>query len=263
MSSILLVEKPGKIRVCIDLRKVNDRTKKDAYPAPHIESILSQLHNTFFITSLDLKDAFWQIPLQKASREKTAFTVPGRPLYQFKVMPFGLCNASQRLCRLMDRVIPSRLREHVFVYIDDLLVCSSDFDSHLQHLTEVATCLSNAGLTINLEKSKFCQREVRYLGFIIDQGELRTDPQKVQALLDFPVPTTAKQLRRLLGMCGWYRRFLPNFATVTSPMTDSLRKGKAFKMLSEAIEAFETLKEELTSPKVLINPDFRKHFFAV
>lgn len=260
-SPIVLVEKPGKDRLCIDFRKVNSRTKKDAYPSPHVEGILSRLRDTFFITSLDLKDAFWQIPLQKESREKTAFTVPGRPLYHFKVMPFGLCNASQRLCRLMDRVIPSRLRENVFVYIDDLLICSPDFNSHIQHLMDVANCLTEAGLTINLEKSKFCQSEVRYLGFIIGQGELRTDPAKIQSMLDFPIPVSAKQLRRFLGMSGWYRRFLPNFATITAPLTDCLKKGKVFKLSDEALRAFESLKHELTSPKVLINPDFGKHFY--
>ncbi|XP_017486925.1 PREDICTED: RNA-directed DNA polymerase homolog [Rhagoletis zephyria] len=150
-SPIVLVEKPGKKRLCVDMRKLNESTKRDAYPTQHVEGILSRLRETYFISGIDLKDAFWQIPLESSSREKTAFTVPGRPLYQFKVMPFGLCNASQRLCRLMDKVISSRLREHVFVYIDDLLICSPDFDSHLVHLAEVAECLAGAGLTINLE----------------------------------------------------------------------------------------------------------------
>lgn len=124
-SPVTLVRKETKNRLCLDARKVNMRTIKDAYPLPHIEGILSRLQDTKYISAIDLKDAFWQIPLERKSREKTAFTVPGRPLYQFTVMPFGLCNAAQRMCRLMDKAIPAVLRNHVFVYLDDLLVVSA------------------------------------------------------------------------------------------------------------------------------------------
>lgn len=113
-SPMTLVQKTGKDRACLDARKVNERMVKDAYPLPHIEGILSRLQDTQYISAIDLKDAFWQIPLEKESRKFTAFTVPGRPLYQFTVMPFGLCNAAQRMCRLMDKVIPARIREFFF-----------------------------------------------------------------------------------------------------------------------------------------------------
>ncbi|XP_055840084.1 uncharacterized protein LOC129907754 [Episyrphus balteatus] len=124
-SPVVLVRKPGKNRLCLDYKKVNAKTKKDAYPLFHIEGLLSRLPDTHFISSVDLKDAFWQIPLEKSSREKTAFTVPGMPLLQFTVMPFGLCNAPQRMVRLMDKVVPHQLREKIFPYLDDLLVVSS------------------------------------------------------------------------------------------------------------------------------------------
>ena len=114
-------------RLCLNARKLNALTVKDAHPLPHIEDLLSRLGDTHYISSVDLKDVFWQIPLDQASREKPAFTVPGRPLHHFTVMPFGLCNAAQRLCRLMDRVIPAALRERVFVYLDDLLVVRQTF----------------------------------------------------------------------------------------------------------------------------------------
>lgn len=146
-----LVRKPGKNRLCLDARKLNERTIKDAYPIQNIEGILSRLEDTYFISSVDLKFAFWQIELDPNSRPYTAFTVPGRPLYQYVVMPFGLCNAAQRLCRLMDKVIPEELKTNVFVYLDDLLVISSDFESHMDLLEEVAKCLKQANLTIGLK----------------------------------------------------------------------------------------------------------------
>ncbi|XP_059222537.1 uncharacterized protein K02A2.6-like [Stomoxys calcitrans] len=135
-SPIVLHRKPGKNRLCLDSRKLNAVTEGDAYPLPHIDGILSRLPKAEFISSLDLKDAFWQIPLDESS----------------KVMPFGLCNAPQTMCRLMDRVIPASLRAEVLVYLDDLLVVSPTFDRHLEVLKEVAKCLRNAGLTINTNR---------------------------------------------------------------------------------------------------------------
>lgn len=121
-SPMALVRKSnGKAR-CLDARKINTLTKKDAYPLPLIEGLLSRLDQTKFLSCLDLKDAFWQIPLEPESREKTAFTVPGRPLYHFKVMPFGLCNSPHTMCRLINKVTPHKLHQNVFVYLDDLLI---------------------------------------------------------------------------------------------------------------------------------------------
>lgn len=266
-SPVVLIKKQNedgtvKHRFCLDSRKVNALTKKDAYPMPHINGLLSRLSDTYYISSVDLKDAFWQIPLERQSREKTAFAVPGRPLYQFKVMPFGLCNAAQRLCRLMDKVIPARLRERVFVYLDDLLVVSPDFETHITILGEVAECLRKAGLTINVKKSKFCFKELKYLGFIVGGGKVKTDPAKVEAVVDFPVPKNPRQVRRLLGLAGWYRRFIQNFSTLTAPLTDTLKKKKEkFVMTAEALTAFKALKDALTSAPVLSRPDFSRRFF--
>lgn len=261
-SPIVLVKKPGKVRLCLDSRKVNEVTIKDAYPLPHIEGILGRLPRAEYISSLDLKDAFWQIPLEVNSREKTAFTVPNRPLYQFTVMPFGLCNAPQTMCRLMDKVIPYHLKEQVFVYLDDLLLISDNFDSHVSLLSEVAQHIRKAGLTINISKSKFCLREVRYLGYIVGNGVLKTDPGKVEAITNYPAPKTVRQLRRFLGMTGWYRRFVSNYADVTHPLTDLLKKSKSFTWTDDAQKAFDMLKQKLTTAPFLANPDFKKPFIV-
>ena len=126
---IVCVRKPsGKLRFCLDARKLNDVTVKDTYPLPYINRILGQLSGTRYLSSLDLSDAFWQIELEAASRPKTAFIVPGRGLFQFKRMPFGLCNASQTLCRLMDKVLGVDLEPRVFVYLDDIIVMSQTFE---------------------------------------------------------------------------------------------------------------------------------------
>lgn len=245
-SPVVLVKKSnGKVRLCLDSRKVNQATKKDAYPLPLIDGLLGRLNETKFISSLDLKDAFWQIPLALESRDKTAFVVPGRPLYRYKVTAFGLCNAPQTMCRLMDKVIPYRLHGKIFVYLDDLLIISATYDE----------------LTINVEKSHFLLREIKYLGYLVGEKGLRADPTKVDAIVDFPQPVSVKQTRRLLGMAGWYRRFIPNFASLTSPLTDLLKKCRKFQWTAEAELAFTELKKCLTTAPILINPDYTRPFF--
>lgn len=258
---VVLVRKSnGKARLCLDSRMLNKVTVKDAYPMPIIEGILGRLEDTHYISSIDLKDAFWQIELDNDSRPKTAFTVPGRPLYQYCRMPFGLCNSPQTMCRLMDKVIPGDLREYVFVFIDDLLVVSADFDSHIERLERVAQCLRQANLTINIEKSKFVMREIRYLGYIVGNGCLKTDPDKVRAIKEFPVPATVRQVRRFLGITGWYRRFIANYSGLAAPLTDLTAGRGKFCWTNEAQEAFRKLKDCITTAPVLANPDFTRKF---
>lgn len=259
-SPVTLVRKPNKNRLCIDFRKVNEITTKLAYPIPNIDGILSRLSNTRYISAIDLKDAFWQIPLDKESRERTAFVVPGRPLFQFTVMPFGLCNAPSRMMMLMDKVIPYELKESVFVYLDDLLMVSPDFPSHIAKLKIVAQRLRDAGLTINVAKSNFCFKEVNYLGYIVGEGCLKTDPKKTSAIEEFPTPKTKRQVRGFLGLAGWYRRFIADFATLAAPLSDCL-KGEKFKFSEEASASFEKLKSALISPPILAQPNFNKKFY--
>lgn len=259
-SPVVLVRKPGKNRLCLDSRRLNTVTKKMAYGLPNINGLLSRLSDTYFISCIDLKDAFWQVELEETSKEKTAFTVPGRPQYQFRVMPFGLCNAAQRLCQLMDKIFPVNVLSRVFVYLDDLLVVSSTFEEHMTLLVEVARKLRQAGLTVNLTKSRFCFKEVRYLGHIVGHGKIRPDPTKVSAIVDFPLPTTVKQVRRFVGMCAYYGKFLENFSSLSSPLTDAIRKKGNFTLTPEAVKAFEELKRALVSEPILVHPDFNEPF---
>ena len=257
-----LVIKPGKNRLCLDARELNKVTRKDAYPLPNIDGLLARLGDTHFISAIDLKDAFWQIPLDESSRSKTAFTVQGRPHYQFKVMPFGLCNAAQRLCRLMDKVIPSELKDRIFVYLDDLLVVSPDFNKHMEMLQVVGEKLSSAGLTINMEKSKFCYKELRYLGYIVGGGKIKPDEKKLEAILNIQPPKSTKDVRKFLGTVGWYRRFIHDFSTLTAPLTDTLKKSAKFTLTPEAVKSFEELKQRLVTSPVLSSPDFDRPFFV-
>lgn len=261
-SPVVSVRKPnGKLRLCLDSRMLNSKTVKDSYPLPYITRILSQLSETKYISTLDLKDAFWQIPLEESSKEKTAFTIPSRGLWQFKVMPFGLHNAAQTQSRLMDQVMGYDLEPNVHYYIDDLIITSTTFEKHIELLEEVSKRLKKAKLRISLEKSKFCVREVPYLGYILSENGLRLDQEKIAPVLNFPPPTTIKGLRRFLGMANWYRRFIGDFAKLAAPLTE-LTKGspKVIKFTEEAHEAFNKIKIALTSAPILAMPDFSKEF---
>lgn len=260
-SPMRLVIKPNKIRLCLDARRLNQVTKKDAYPLPNIEGIFSRLPKANIISKLDLKDAYWQIGLSEKSKQLTAFTVPGRPLYQFVVMPFGLCTAPQTMCRLIDQIIPADLKNCVFGYLDDLVVVSEDFASHISVLVRIADEFRKANLTLNIEKSHFCVTEVKYLGYVIGNGGIKTDPEKVEAIVNWPIPKNIKQVRGFLGIAGWYRRFIENFSSVTFPISETLSTKRKFQWTHDAQKAFDNVKQLLTTAPVLSNPNFSEKFY--
>lgn len=161
----------------------------------------------------------------------------------------------------MDKVIPARLKSNVFIYLDDLLIIADDYEKHLKLLDQVAECFQKANLTIGLGKSMFCFKELKYLGFVVGGGMLKTDPDKVAAIQNIRIPRSLREVRSFLGTVGWYRRFIKNFASVSAALTDTLKKNEKFVMNPEAREAFDNLKYALTTAPILIHPDFRKQFF--
>lgn len=260
-SPILMVpKKDGTFRFCVDYRRLNKVTKKDAYPLPYVSAILDRLRGAKYLSSLDIKSAYWQIPVDEASRDYTAFTVPGRGLFQFKRMPFGLTNAPATWQRLIDRVLGPDLEPHVFVYLDDIIIISEDFDQHLDILQKIFDRLATANLTLSRDKCQFCRSELRYLGYIVDKQGLRVDPDKVSAILNIPTPHTVSELRRFLGMASWYRRFIQDFSTLSSPLTDLLRKNRKWQWTENCQQAFQRLKECLVSAPILTCPDFEQPF---
>lgn len=266
---VLLVKKAnGDWRFCLDCRKLNAVTKGDAYAIPYMPQILDSLKEAKYLSSIDLSSSFWQIPLQTESQDKTSFTVPGRGIFKFKVMPFGLCGAPARQQRLMDRLLGHGFCSDVdngtvYCYVDDIIICSSDFQTHLLLLKRVFDKLKEANLSINLAKSKFFRSSIKYLGYVVDEFGLRTDPEKVSAILNFPTPTSSREVKMFLGTCSWYRRFIRNFSTIAAPLNKLTCSGKnapPFSWSEEAEESFNTLKNALVTAPVLAVPDFDKPF---
>lgn len=260
-SPIVMVPKKDKsYRFCVDYRKVNKVTERDAYPLPFVTSTLDKLRDARYLSSLDIKSAYWQVPVEEKSRPITAFVVPGRGLFQFRRMPFGLHNAPATWQRLIDRVLGIDLEPYVFVYLDDIIIIANDFQKHLEVLREVLQRLKGAGLTVSREKCQFCRSELKYLGYVVNQKGLAVDPEKVMSIIRIPTPTCVREVRTILGMASWYRRFIPDFSTIIAPMTSLLRKSQKFCWTNECTRALERIKTCLVSAPILTCPDFERSF---
>lgn len=260
-SPVLLVpKKDGSYRFCIDYRRLNAVTKRDAYPIPYVAAILDRLRNAKYLSSLDIKSAYWQVLVKPSARELTAFTVPGRGLFHFKRMPFGLTNAPATWQRLIDKVLGADLEPYVLVYLDDIIVISPDFETHVRILGHVFDRLIAAGLTVSREKCQFCRPRLKYLGYVVDRYGLRVDPEKVEAILKISIPQSVTEVRSFLGMSSWYRRFIPNFSSIVVPLTTLTKKNISWNWTSDCDAAFQTIKEALVTAPILTCPDFDKPF---
>lgn len=260
-SPILLIKKKdGKHRFVVDFRKLNKVTRACAYPLPHMNAILDKLKDAKYLSAIDVKSAYWQIPLSETSKEYTAFTVPGRGLYQFKRMPFGLHSGGATWQRLIDLIIGPELEPYAFAYLDDIIIVTETFEEHLRILNLIFDRLQQAGIIISREKSRFCAPELKYLGYIVTPNGLAVDPDKISAVLNISQPKNIKETRSLLGMISWYRRFVKNYSSVISPLNDLTKKNVKFVWTTECDRAFARIKECLATPPILAYPDFDKCF---
>lgn len=257
---VIATKKNGDPRVCIDFRKVNDASHKDAYPIPQVNSTLNKLKGARYISTIDLKNGYWQVPLAENSRPITAFTVPGKGLFEFNVMPFGLHAAPSTFQRLLDRVITAEMAPHVFAYLDDIVIVTDSFKKHMQILADVLHRLRAANLIPNWAKCQWARERLIYLGHLIDKEGLHTDPDRIAAVRDLPPPTTVKQLRRFLGLSSWYRRFIKDASKHAAPLNKLLKKNTKWEWGEAQQRAFEELKMQMTNAPVLACPDWAKTF---
>lgn len=260
---LITPKKNGEWRFCIDSRKLNSITRSDAYSLPFVTEILDNLKKAKFLSSIDIAKAFWEIPLDSRDKDKTAFYVPGRGMYRFTVLPFGLKNGPPTQQRLMDMLFTCNFENKVFCYLDDIIIISETFEEHITLLMRVLEKLNFAKLTINFEKSQFFRKELKYLGYVVNEFGLRADPDKIRSILEYQNPTTRKEVKRFLGTCSWFRRFIPNFSTVAAPLNKLTSSGKnapKFIWSSEANASFIKLKELLVTTPILACPDFSLPF---
>ena len=256
---VLVKKKDGGVRFCIDYRKVNAVTVKDAFPIPRIDDTLDCLAGAKYFSTLDLKSGYWQVQMEDQDKCKTAFTSP-YGLFQFNVMPFGLTNAPATFQRLMSMVLRGLQWEICLVYLDDIIIFSTTFSEHLQRLDTVFSRLADAGLTVKPSKCHLLCKSVEYLGHVISPAGVATDPAKTATVASWPTPSSPAHVRSFLGLASYYRRFVPNFAAIAAPLSAASQKGSRFQWTPECQNAFDLLKTHLTTSPVLAFPDFQRPF---
>ncbi|UYV72093.1 hypothetical protein LAZ67_9001794 [Cordylochernes scorpioides] len=254
-SPVVLVPKPdGGIRLCVDYRKLNARTKADSYPLPRLDDLMHEARHTPFMSTIDLRAGYHQVKVHPADQDKTAFTCPFGT-YRYLRMPFGLRNAPSTFQRLIDRFRGGLGHVLVLSYLDDIIVLSDTFEKHITDLQSVFERLTLFKLHANRHKCHFAGSRVKYLGFWITQEGLEIDQDKVSSVQKIPPPTNVKEVQSFLQTCSWFRRYIPNFAERSRPLSNLTKKKVPWGWGFSQQKAFELLKECLITPPVLKQAD--------
>ena len=259
---VMVKKKSGELRFCCDFRPLNDVTVKDAFPLPRIDESLSRIANAKIFTSIDLAWAFWQIPLKKRDRRKTAFACE-LGLFEWRRMPFGLCNASATFQRSITRALQKIQQRHgsvVMAYIDDIVIATETIEDHLERIREVFECLREAGFKMRAEKCDFMRTETKYLGRVVSAEGIKPDPAAVSKIQEWMPPRNREELQSFLGFANYYRDFIPFHAAKVQPMQELLRKNQHFYWKEKHQEAFDSVKQALADATALAAPNEEGRF---
>ena len=250
-SPVVLVRKTdNSVHRCIDYRKLNDITVKDAYPLPRIDLCLDCLSSAIIFSAIifstmDLQSGYFQLQLDDRDREKTAF-ITKYGLYQYTRLPQCLATSPSTFQRTMELVFRGLQWKHLLIYLDDLIIYSTNWDSHFEKLD--FTLLEKANLKLKPAKCHLLQEEVLFLGHVVDLSGIRPNHELLQTIDQWEAPTTVKQIQQFMGLCNYYRRFMKDFSKIASPITQLTKKNIPFRWTSACQDTFQLLKTALSQP---------------
>lgn len=259
---LVLIKKPdGKIRTCQDFRRLNKIVRFDGEPLPDVDHLFAKLGKAKYLSKLDLTKGYWQVPVREADRDKTAFTTP-QGQFRWVTMPFGLKTAGAVFSRMMRKMLAPLNRNDVDNFVDDVLVANPDWKSHMEALRAVLVRMQECNLAARPKKCFLGYQEVTYLGHMVGHGRMHPEKEKLEKFKALEKPDTKREVRRFLGILGFYRRYVPHFSSIALPLTDLTKgvKSGQVKWTPECDKAFESLKEALISEPVLHMPDPNKPF---
>jgi Reverse transcriptase (RNA-dependent DNA polymerase) len=241
---VLVKKKDGKWRFCVDYRKLNAVTTKTIYPLPRIDESLTRLKGSCYFSSIDLQSGYWPLSVRAEDQEKTAFTTADGH-YQFRAMLFGLSGAAHTFQRAMDVILAGLKWTACLVYLDDVVVYRKDLQQHNDRLREVLRCLRSAGMKIKLSKCHFGETSLHILGHVVSEKGIAAGPDKLRAVECFPVPRNVKEVQSFLGLCSYFRKFVPKFSWIARPLTTLLKKNQKWQWQTEQKESFDLLKKNI------------------
>nr|CAH7733080.1 unnamed protein product [Callosobruchus chinensis] len=249
-----------KYRLVVDYRRLNEKTIGDRYPLPNITDLLDKLGRCQYFSTLDLASGFHQIEMAEEDIPKTAFNTENGHM-EWTRMPFGLKNAPATFQRVMDNILRGIQNEKCLVYLDDIIIFSTSLQEHITRLKEVFERLRQSNFKLQLDKSEFLKKEVAYLGHIVTPDGVKPNPDKIKAIQNFTIPKTTKQIKGFLGLLGYYRKFIKDFAKITKPLTSRLKKNAIINPNDpDYVKCFHYCKTLLTNDPILIYPDFSQPF---
>ena len=257
---LLVSKKDGSYRLCVDFRALNNIIEPQIYPLPLLQDALDVLNNQQYFSSLDMRSGFFQIELTEDSARKTAFTTHNGK-FEFVRLPQGLSTSPAIFQSLMTLVLGHLIYKHAVVYLDDILIFGSDFETHQKNLTYVLQAMSKAQLKLKPKKCSICKNSVKFLGHKVSQEGVLPDENNISAIKNYPVPKTKKEIRGFMGICNYYRKFIENFAELALPIYKLTKHEGKFTWNNEAQIAFINLKSKLITPPVLRHPNLEETFY--